>query len=69
MALEGLVSETLPSLGNALLLLLLQEGLRARPPQESKQILSCLEGSSSVTHRLGSCDPGREPGAARRCPH
>lgn len=24
--------------------------------------------SSSVTHRLGSHDPGREPGAVRRCP-
>lgn len=68
MAHKGIVSET-PPLSRGYTLKLLQEGLWAKPAQESKLSLGYLGGSSSVTHRLGFCDPGQEPGAARRCPH
>lgn len=40
----------------------LQEGLWARPAQDSKLIRGCLGSSSSMTHRLGFCDQARSRG-------
>lgn len=61
MAHKGVVSETPPpSRGNTPKLL--QEGLWAKPAQDSKLIRGCLGGSSSVTHCLGFCDQARSQG-------